>query len=368
MQSPNLLLPPLVVSNFLQHFQSMMGQYGLYQHATLRVPLLAEGYCTDDNARAVNMLIGLKGLVSERDNQLVDTLLERCWNFVVEAQIEPGKFLNFRTSDGNWLPADQSEDMYARVVRAAVAMVGSSNEKHVAEAKSILKNLHERMYAFIAIRAQAETVIALNQLQVSQQSAKQINILALHQLEKMMQFWTENSSEQWPWFESTATYANAIIPYGLLAGLKLRSDKGMNQALHASTKFLVHATVKNDMFIPIGSRGWFPKGGEPSTDNQQAIEAALMFEFLIEYQLEFPELVTTDQVIAPYRWFFGHNTGGVVLAQPETGSCLDGLFKNGPNKNQGAESMLAYQMVEVLARKSPGAIQERIIRTMQDAV
>ena len=43
-----------------------------------------------------------------------------------------------------------------------------------------------------------------------------------------------------------------------------------------------------------------------------------------------------------YLWFLGENTLRVPLYDPETKGCCDGLQPNGINRNQGAESTLAY--------------------------
>ncbi len=43
-----------------------------------------------------------------------------------------------------------------------------------------------------------------------------------------------------------------------------------------------------------------------------------------------------------YRWFLGQNTLRAPLYDHETKGCCDGLLPNGINRNQGAESTLAY--------------------------
>lgn len=48
-------------------------------------------------------------------------------------------------------------------------------------------------------------------------------------------------------------------------------------------------------------------------------------------------------------WFFGHNSLSLSLADPENGSCCDGLSPSGLNHNQGAESTLAYLWTELLS-------------------
>jgi hypothetical protein len=43
-----------------------------------------------------------------------------------------------------------------------------------------------------------------------------------------------------------------------------------------------------------------------------------------------------------YLWFLGENTLRIPLYDHETNGCCDGLTEVGLNRNQGAESTLAY--------------------------
>lgn len=47
-----------------------------------------------------------------------------------------------------------------------------------------------------------------------------------------------------------------------------------------------------------------------------------------------------------HSWFGGHNSLGLPLADPVSGACFDGLQPLGLNRNQGAESTLAYLWTE----------------------
>jgi hypothetical protein len=71
-----------------------------------------------------------------------------------------------------------------------------------------------------------------------------------------------------------------------------------------------------------------------------------------------------------FEWFLGRNDLGRPLYDPTTGGCFDGLHPDGANRNQGAESTLAYLLAraemealhrvtdretpEVTVRVSPG--------------
>ena len=56
-----------------------------------------------------------------------------------------------------------------------------------------------------------------------------------------------------------------------------------------------------------------------------------------------------------HEWFLGKNDLGVPLYDAETKGCCDGLEPDGVNRNQGAESTLAYlisHMTVVMAIES----------------
>ncbi len=55
-----------------------------------------------------------------------------------------------------------------------------------------------------------------------------------------------------------------------------------------------------------------------------------------------------------FAWFAGANDRGVAVADPLTGSCHDGINPRGLNLNEGAESVLAYQLATLLNHGSDG--------------
>lgn len=345
-------MQPLQVGSMLSHFHTMMGPYGLYQHATIREPLLSEGYCTDDNARAIQMLVRLIPLVSPDERQVVQELLARCWQFVQEAQIRPGYFYNFRNTAGEWLPQGntESEDMIARIIRACTEILHSEYCAHLhTDASGILQSILQRADEMRAPRFWAEYLIAM------EYADTEILPKAASTLKEL---WSSAASEDWPWFENSMTYANALFPHGILIALQQQDDETGEKILHASAGFLIRTTIQDGIFIPIGSNGWYPKGGTPSRDNQQAIEAGTMLDFLIDYQAAYPDNVNREDIAAVYLWFFGKNTHGVLMADEKTGACLDGIFLSGPNPNNGAESMLAYQWAEIRMREASKDIQQ----------
>ena len=63
-----------------------------------------------------------------------------------------------------------------------------------------------------------------------------------------------------------------------------------------------------------------------------------------------------QQYLATFRraraWFHGQNSLRQPLVDVQHGACYDGLQASGLNRNQGAESTLAYLWTELLHRES----------------
>jgi hypothetical protein len=76
---------------------------------------------------------------------------------------------------------------------------------------------------------------------------------------------------------------------------------------------------------------------------------------LFMYQQAF--LVTKDprhirNIHTCFSWFLGNNELHIPLYDAETNGCCDGLNCNGINRNQGAESTLAYLTSHLVVLKT----------------
>ncbi len=335
----------------LSHTRTLIGQYGIYQHASGLHPNLKEGYCVDDNARAVIVLISWVQQ-SPTDTPELEIFLDRCFQFVVDAQHAPGAYYNFRDDNGAWLTHDISEDMYARIARMYAYVIShDTNTDRITASKRSLIHLVPTLSHLTAARALAETIIAIQSLPKTFLSSNpELVRIAQQHTATLLALWDTTSSQDWKWFEPAMTYANAILPHGILMSDHTLSERA-DACLHASAEFLMSTTIQNSIFMPVGNKGWYTKGGTPARYDQQPIEAGTMFDFLIAYQAKFPKNISKEELLAPYLWFLGQNTDHTVMANTTIGSCFDGLEKTGPNPNCGAESTLAYLSAELSYRR-----------------
>ncbi len=146
----------------------------------------------------------------------------------------------------------------------------------------------------------------------------------------------------WYWFEEYVTYCNAALPQAMLLSYKVLGKKAYLHIGLESLNFLSERLLRDGRLILVGNHGWWHKGQDPAVFDQQPVDAA----HLVNAHLEAYKLTgQTDHYLRAqkcFSWFEGENNLGLSLLDPNSGGCFDGLTAENINKNQGAESLLAY--------------------------
>ena len=153
---------------------------------------------------------------------------------------------------------------------------------------------------------------------------------------------------EWRWFESCMTYANAVLPHALfMSPPSVGPNEDFLDKAQASFAFLDDQTNAEGVFWPVGNEGWYPRGEEKAPYDQQPLEAVTM----AETALAAFDLLGDEEYLATFRrahgWFHGRNSLRLSLCDVRSGACCDGLEESGVNRNQGAESTLAYLWTEM---------------------
>jgi hypothetical protein len=111
----------------------------------------------------------------------------------------------------------------------------------------------------------------------------------------------------------------------------------------SSLRWLVgHQTSEAGSFRPIGSNGFYFRGGNKATFDQQPIEAQATVSACIEAYQATQDSFWAAEARRAFEWFLGRNDLGIALYDPTTGGCRDGLHIDRASENQGAESTLAF--------------------------
>jgi hypothetical protein len=96
--------------------------------------------------------------------------------------------------------------------------------------------------------------------------------------------------------------------------------------------------------VPIGSQGFYRKGGARARFDQQPVEAGGAVSACLAAYRATGDDRWRKEAWSAFNWFLGDNDLRIALYDPTTGGCRDGLHPERVNENQGAESTLAFLM------------------------
>jgi hypothetical protein len=290
------------------------------------------GYCTDDAARALIVVVRERGTNCQL-NQLASIYL----NFLSNAIRPDGRFNNRRGSgpNGTWLDEVGSDDATGRALWA-LGVAGTGDAPGIRKAAL---SLFEQGTTFESGWPRANATAALGSAEVVR--AQPGNTSARRLLERAAtRLGTVSRTADWPWPEPRLAYENARLPQARIAAGQALGDDGLIAEGLTLVHWLLEVETTNGRFsfAPVG--GWARDEPRPAFD-QQPIEAGAMTDACAQAFAATGDLRWADACLRAAAWFLGENDVGVPLLDPATGGCHDGLEATGVNLNEGAESALA---------------------------
>lgn len=343
----------------LRHIERLTDSTGILQHARRNVPNRAEGYCTDDNARALIVSILSQRLLTDV-NQL-ERLSTTYLSFLQYAlEPETNRFWNMLSYDRKWLSRDRSEDSHSRAVWALGTTVAFSPDSgYRGVAMSLFESALPLVENFTSPRAWAYALLGMHEYlrRFSGDSAvrRMREVLA----EKLFELYRKNADEQWQWFEQRLTYANARLAQAMLLCGQWMERGDMAEAGLKALEWLVRVqTAAEGHFVPIGNQGFYERGGARARFDQQPIEACATVSACLEAYRMTGEQRWYEEARKAFDWFLGKNDLHLSLYNFATGGCHDGLQPDRVNLNQGAESTLAWLLSLIEMRFVQHAVGE----------
>jgi hypothetical protein len=322
----------------------MTDSIGIFQHALHNVPNFEEGYCTDDNARALILTVLMEKFGITGTSKL-DDLISRFLGFVRYSwDSETGRFRNFLSFQRNWVDKTFSEDCHARAVWSlGICINGSNNEGFSQMAAEIFRQALLPVLSFSSPRAWAFAILGAYKHQKRFPGDRSTRKIMEALANELIRLYRENSSQEWNWFEPVLSYDNAKIPHALILSGKCLSNKEMlNTGLNSLNWLTALQTSSRGHFQPVGSDMVFEKGSSKPLFDQQPIEAQSTVSACLSAYLATKDPCWHKEAQKAFQWFLGTNDLGLSLYDPSNGGCFDGLHIDRVNRNQGAESTLAF--------------------------
>ncbi|MCD6520146.1 MAG: glycosyltransferase family 4 protein, partial [Anaerolineae bacterium] len=323
----------------LSYLHHLTDHTGILQHAIYTVPNYSHGYCTDDNARALIAAVLLEEIgpdTAQEANRLASRYLAFLW---YAFNPDTGRFRNFLSYDRRWLEEEGSEDSHGRAIWGLGTVAGRSNQEGF---RSLACRLFDAALPatleFTSPRGWAFTLIGIHEYLRRFAGDRNAHHVRETLAERLLQAYKEHSSEDWPWFEDKLTYCNARLPHALLLSGRWMFREEMVEAALKSLQWLASIQRSEEgFFMPIGSNGFYPKGGERAYFDQQPIEAYAMVSACLEAYYITEDETWYQEARRAFEWFLGRNHLRIPLYDMTTGGCRDGLHPDRANENQGAE-------------------------------
>jgi len=327
----------------LDHLFRLSDSTGMFQHASFTVPNFVEGYCTDDNARALvlALMLGQQGKSSARLGERA-AVYAAFLNHAFDR--ERKRFRNFMSFDRRWVEEVGSEDCHGHALWAlgmCVAQAGHSSFQMLAA--QLFEQAVPAAVGFTSPRAWAFTLIGIDEYLRRLSGDRRVTQFREQLTAKLVQRYNDAASEDWQWFEDTVSYANAKLPHALVRSGRCMNDPVLLELGLKALRWLVKIqTSEAGSFRPIGSNGFYLRGGKRAMFDQQPIEAQATVSACIEAYQATNDMFWVVEARRAFEWFLGRNDLGLALYDSTTGGCRDGLHIDRLSQNQGAESTLAF--------------------------
>ena len=332
----------------LAHLQRLTDSTGIVKHAKYGIPNFKGGYCLDDNSRA---LIAVVMAWTENKSQIALELLPVYLGFIQYMQCENGSFRNFLSYEKQYLDETGSEDSFGRTIWALGYLIrhAPNNSSREFAVDLFLKSV-PHFGKLKELRGIANTIIGLSSfLQAythDEHMLMELNKLII----KIKIAYRQVKEDNWNWFEEKMTYDNAILPLALFCHYEITGNKDSLIIGLESMDFLTTKILDKGCLQPVDNE----ELRQPFEHSQQTTEAtAAVLMYFKAYEVTYDQKYI-KQMYSCYQWLLGKNCIKLPLYDQETKGCSDGLLKGGVNRNQGAESTVAYWISHLTVLKSLG--------------
>jgi hypothetical protein len=265
-----------------------------------------------------------------------------------------GNFRNFLSIDRAYIDEVCSEDCFGRTIWALGFLIKHSPSSSYREFDNdIFRSAIHHFEKLETTRGVANTLIGVAYVLKAYPSDERMFAILAQLSGALVGAYKINHDYKWDWFEDGLSYDNAILPLALFHAGEITGDPEIKRIAQDSLRFLERLTFKNGYFTPVGNDGWYHRDdGKVPVYDQQAIETMgmVLLYFQAYESTQNPEYIR--KMFACYMWFHGENTLRVPLYDHETKGCCDGLQPHGINRNQGAESTLAYMISHLTVLKA----------------
>ncbi len=321
---------------------------GILQHANGCVPCYKTGYCLDDNARA--LVLSLMALNSYGD-KIYETLASRYLAYIQHMHIKDSVFFNYLTYDRKHFDHINTDDAAGRAIWALGCLVRfAPNDGMFQVGLDLFIKVVDKLRTMHYARGFANSIFGLNHYTTRFPDQEKYLHLMVRQAQAMCEIYHRHKKKRWHWFEDRMTYDNGLLPAALYIAWDRTGMDEFREVADESTAFLETKCFAHDYLTLIGNKRWLGLDENYEIFAQQPVDAmAMVILYDTLYRLDKNDS-TAEKLRKSFLWFLGYNDLDLPLFDCETKGCNDGIEAVNINRNQGAESVIAYMMAHLISR------------------
>ncbi len=333
---------PVTRAPSLDAVLAMSDATGMLQHSIGIVPDRLHGYCLDDNVRALMLMNVAEGIEPRERQQWWQTyasFIQHAWNPEAKA------FRNFMRFNRSWCEDVGSEDSNGRTLWALGQTVELAEDPSRAFwAGRWYDTALPHCTEFGSPRAIAFAMLGAAAMLRSTPGHGASRTFLGQGADFLHRLLDTSRRPDWAWFEAVLGYDNPRLSQALIEAGQVLGEARYTEAGLDSLAWIAGQQIAADgHFRPVGSETFGHRHANLPFD-QQPLEAQAAIEAAAAAWRAGRDPKWQRHALAAWRWFFGANDRGVVLADLATGHCRDGINPRGVNENCGAESILAFQL------------------------
>lgn len=324
---------PVVLARFdtlpFVHLARLSDARGIFEHADFDVPRRGHGYCLDDVARALMVLVR-----EPEPSELVVELTETCLRFVDAAIVPDGRAHNRMNTDGEWTDQPTTDDWWGRAV-GALGIAAVHAPSPLTRARALRAFTRAAQQRSVDVRAMSFALPGAAAVLRSTPDS-----WAAHRLVTTGVAVIPHGTSARGWLEPRLRYGNASLVDALLAAGEVLHDERLIRRALSAFDALLEIETRDGRLSVTGTIGRGIGDVEAQFD-QQPIEVAAIAEAAARAFAMTDDPRWRDVVFQAAAWFLGDNDSATVMVDLQTGAGFDGLEIDGRNENRGAESTLA---------------------------
>jgi hypothetical protein len=297
----------------------------------------------------------------ESDERLSTTylaFLNHSWN------ASRNTFRNFMSFERRWLEEEGSSDSCGRTFWALGETAALAAEDDVRFwAGNLAEQALPHMRRHGALRTSAFMIFGLVPLLSARPRFEAARTQLVERANEIRRALMRNRTENWVWFEALLAYDNARLPEALLKAGQVLQNESLIEAGLETLKWLCAAqSASAGHFRPVGAENFGRPYEYGARFDQQPLEATATIDACAVAYAITEDRTWLAEARKAYDWFLGDNDLAIPLGLAD-GGCYDGLTPSGPNLNQGAESVLSFQLATcrmhmlMKARVAPAALR-----------